>query len=538
MRNKFVRCMLTGALLIVGLSAPMSAVAQKAPEEIRLEKLFLKDADLGAAIQTLMKATGLKFVLLPSDTEFRRITLDLPDVSAIDAIRYVCDAAGAEFRRDANGVFIVGKNVGNAGGTIGIGAEPAKPIKRVLKKIKLMKADAYEIYLRIAQGKNVEPNRGFQQIRDFLKATDPFTKIPDNSRMPIIANTSGNYTPVPIDKVPATESGKDITLPGESASQFDGGGRQGGGGGGGGGNLGGGGGGGLGQGGGGNANLTPGQALVPGSIDFISYDPTDNSIVVRGSEEDIAELQRNINLFDVAPKQVQIKVEFVTTSSSLAKSLGFDWLYERGTMITGNRPGTFARSGDPIFLNYATGNVTARMRALIQAGQGKTVQAPVIRTLNNQPASIQQIVQTFIWINQVVSNGNNVIIVPQPFQMNLNTGLAVAPRINEDGTVTCFLNVPIQGFGQVRRGPNGQEIPDTFTQQIAVVARVRSGETIALGGMTSKTETGSESRFPVLGDLPIVGQFFRSKTQDRNNSELIIFVTPTVLEDDAGPGGP
>ncbi|MBX3117806.1 MAG: type II and III secretion system protein [Fimbriimonadaceae bacterium] len=208
-------------------------------------------------------------------------------------------------------------------------------------------------------------------------------------------------------------------------------------------------------------------------------------------------------------------------------------------MITGNRPGTFARSGDPIFLNYATGNITSRMRALLQTGTGKVVQAPVIRTLNNQPASIQQQVQTSLFINQVISVGNGQVInAPQLVQFTITTGLAVAPRINEDGTVTCFINVPVQDFGQIRRGPDGQEVPDILSQTIAVVARVRSGETIALGGLTRKSDTGSESRFPILADLPIVGQFFRSKSQDKNHTELIIFVTPTVLEDDFGPGFP
>ncbi len=539
MRYKLIQTMLVGALIATCASAPMSAVAQKGPEEIRVSTLRLVDADLRAAIDTLTGLTGIKFVLESTDFEFKPVTLNVKDVSAEEAIRLMCLSAGAEYRRDPSGVYVIGHNLKkpDSGNTE---AAPTKAIKRVSKKIKLQKADALDVYLKLGGSPGLEPGYGFKQLKDFMSMTDPLqTKF--YGRMPILANSSGNTTPVPIDKIGAAESGGDIRLPNESANQFEGpGGGRGGGGGGGGQNNGGGGnnfgGGGGGQGGG--ATLQGGQGLVGGSIDFISYDPTDNSLIVRGSEEDIADLQRHISMFDVAPKQVQIKVEFVTTGSSSAKSLGFDWLYERGTLITGNRPGTFALAGDPIFLSYQTGNITARMRTQILTGKGKVVQAPVIRTLNNQPASIVQQVTTSIFINQLVSVGNGqVIVAPQLVQIPITTGLAVAPRINEDGTVTCFINVPVQDFGQIRRGPNGEEVPDVLSQQISVVARVRDGDTIALGGMTRKTDQGSESRFPILGDLPVVGQFFRSKKEEKNNTELIIFVTPKVIEDDPGTGG-
>jgi general secretion pathway protein D len=289
---------------------------------------------------------------------------------------------------------------------------------------------------------------------------------------------------------------------------------------------------------GGGVNLQGGQGLVPNGIDHISYDPTDNSLVVRGTEEAIAELQRNIALFDVAPRQVVIKVEFITTSQSVSRSLGFDFLFQRGTLFAGNRPGSFARVGDPIFINFATGNVTTRLRALLSEGQGKAVQAPVIRTLNNQPAIVQQQINSTIFVNQIISAGNGqIIVVPTPLALNITTGVAVAPRINDDDTITMFLQPTVQDFGQLRRGPNGEEIPDQLIQSISVVARVRDGETIALGGLNRKQETGSTSRFPILGDLPVIGQFFRASTREVNNQELIIFVTPTIVRDDETIGG-
>jgi general secretion pathway protein D len=527
--------------------AATAFAAAQLPEEIRVD-LNLSDADLMAATKVLTNETGIQFVFEATAEPYARINLKLTRITAEEAISYICQAAGATYRKDANGVYVISRK---KAGQPDVAPQPNKPAipvpgkPKIVQKFKMRKADAKAIYQQLVTGTPQDPARAFDDLNRFQNATR-LNSARNLGQPPILAGLDGfNFRPTSTNHLPANfgESGSNITLPGEGAGQVAGGGGgglgQGGGGfgqGGGGGFPGGGGGGGFGQG-GGQANLQPGQGLVGQSIDYISYDPTDNSIVVRGSEEDIADLQRWISMFDIAPRQVVIKVEFITTSSSVSRALGFDWLYERGTVFTGNRPGSFARAGDPIFLNYATGNITTRMRTLLQQGYGKVVQAPVIRTLNNQPASILQSVQTTLFVNQLVSVGNGQIIsAPQPFQINIQTGLTIAPRINDDNTVTMFLNVPVQDFGQLRRSPDGTEIPDILSQVISVVARVPSGETIALGGMVRKQDTGSQAKFPVLGDLPLIGQFFRSSSRDRNNTELIIFVTPTIVADESSGG--
>ena len=224
-----------------------------------------------------------------------------------------------------------------------------------------------------------------------------------------------------------------------------------------------------------------GQGLVPTDIDFISYDPTDNSLIVQGTEEAIQELQTRIGLFDNAPRQILIKVEFITTTETVDRSFGTEFLYQRGVVFAGTRPGSFVRSGDPVFLNYASGNVTGRLRASLVEGKGKVVSAPIIRTMNNQPASISAVVSQFIFINQLAGTGNIVINVPTPYELDATTSLSVAPRINDDNTITLYLNPTITAFVGTSTSPDGQEIPNRTQQSLSVVARVRNGETMVLG---------------------------------------------------------
>ena len=542
MRLSWATMAFVGAVATALVAPTTSAIAQQSQSEVRIN-IFLKDADLFEATRMLTMKAGMQFVFEPSAEPYGRVTLKLDDSPAEDALAYICKSAGAYFRRDENGVYIISRSAPKIDKPV---EAPAKVVK-ILRRIKVQKTDVRNVYNMLAFAMPPNSAHGFEDMKKFRALTESDTQKMFGGVNPTI-DSGPVYRPLnPRANQPMTgnEGGSDLALPGEEANQLGGrgGGGQGGGlgpgGGGQGGGLGPGGGGGQGPGGGGQGtNLQGGDGLVPQGIDFISYDPTDNSIVVRGSEEDIAELQRYISLFDVAPRQVEIKVEFITTTESLDKSIGFDFLYSRGTVLAGTAPGTFARTSDPVFLNFATGNVTTRMRTLLQEGRGKVVSAPIIRTLNNQPASIASSIQTYIFINQTIVSNGTTVTNSNPIPLTASTFLTVAPRINDDNTITVFLNPQVASFVGTSRDSFGNEYPNLSQQQISVVARVRNGETIALGGLTDKNDNTLVSRVPLLSDLPIIGQFFRSTQRVKRNSDLLIFVTPRVIdEDEIGGGG-
>jgi general secretion pathway protein D len=543
MRFSWAKMALLTVLAGVVVAPLTSAIAQQS-NDVRLD-LTLKDADMMQATNLLFMRAGISFVVEPSSEPYRKITLKLDNVTAEEAVRYICQAAGAYFRRDDNGVYVISQRKPAAIEPPALTGPATKP--KLLKRIKLLRTDARDVYDMIMFRLPFDTNRGFDKLKKFMQPgqQDVTRLFGPNANLQAQASAQ-TFAPVQATTSPATtrnEGASDITLPGdEAAGQL---GRGGGAGGfGQGGGLGGGNQGGLGQGGGqggqGNAQLTGGQGLVPDSIDFISYDPTDNSLVVRGNEDDINTLQTYINLFDVAPRQVQIKVEFITTTQTIDRSFGTEFLYQRGAIFAGTRPGSFVRTGDPVFLNYATGNITARLRASLTEGNGKVVSAPILRTLNNQPASINSTIQTTIFINTTTISNGAVVTVTNPIPLTAQTFLAVAPRINDDNTITVYLSPQIQNFVGSSRGPNGEQIPNITQQGISVVARVRNNETIVLGGLTQKNEDNGSTRVPVLSELPIIGQFFRFGTKTRTNSELLIFVTPSIVDEDTtgNPGGP
>jgi len=527
--------------------APLSIAFAQQSAEMRVD-VNLKDADMLTATRTLTGLTGINFVIMPSTIQYDRITMHVAAVTAEDAIRYICQAAGASFRRDDNGTYIIGhdEQIKDAP------APPPAPEVHGLHKIKILKTKATDVYREMIEECPLEDANPQVELKKFNSASQ--SEI--NSLVHAVAPTLGpngisSYPAVPAgsNNVPLSgrETGNQISLPGENSNQLGGGGGFGGGGqgglGGGQGGLGGGGQGGLGgggRGGAGGAQLTGGQGLVPDGIDFISYNPTDNSLIIRGTDEAYQALQRLVSQFDVAPRQVIIKCEFIQTTDSLQKDFGAELTWDRGTVSAGVAPGTFVNQSDPVVMNYATGNISMELRTYLSEGYGKLVYAPVIRTLNNQPATVTSEVQEYVFFNQVVATGSVVLNESEPYPITISTTLSVAPRINDDDTITMTLNPSVGGVAGTSVDSSGNQYPNLTQQELYVTCRVKNGDTVVLGGLNTKNDNTSITKVPILGDLPIIGQFFRHTNVNNNTSELLVFVTPTIVSDDesAAVGGP
>lgn len=515
--------------------------------------LHLQNADLHAVLQAVMQQTGAQFVFVTSDEEFAPVTVRLVDQPLETAVKYICMSAKASYRVEPGGVFVI-SHLGsvlppdeNTRATQAAVPEPVAPRevakapeittkiflnsahpKDVINALFMRDREVYENSVAMLQfmlnGKREWPRPGLQTT--LLYAGDPVRSYPlgedvvtpEGGTVPTGANRSGGVN------VFGAQIGR-----GGGIGPTGGGGQIGGPGGVGPGGVGG-------QTGTGQGQL-PSESLIPDGIRMISYDPTDNSIVVKGTEEAIDELKRYVTMFDVRPQQVMVKVEFVTVLTNRSDSFGIDWLYQRVNFSMGNTPGTFAVTGDPIFVNFSSGNVVSRLRARLLSGEGKVVNAPLITTLNNQPATIQSVL--YIWVPRVQTigfGGGQVQTQTIPEQVTVPSFLSVAPRVNRDGTITISVAPQISELGQVRKFPDGGEYPDQTEQSALVTRIIKSGETMVLGGLTRKQNTTSYLRYPILGDLPILGQFFRTKSRTIEESELLIFITPSVIPDEDSPG--
>ncbi|MCS7064853.1 MAG: hypothetical protein NZL85_01120, partial [Fimbriimonadales bacterium] len=260
----------------------------------------------------------------------------------------------------------------------------------------------------------------------------------------------------------------------------------------------------------------------------------DNSLIVQGTPEGIEYIRRILRFIDIAPKQILIRAEFITVSRNDLEQFGIDWNLARVNLTAGATG--FANRLAPVFVNYATGNLATHLRTMLSQGRGRVVNAPIVTTMNNNPAIVSFLTNDWIEIQNVIFDQNGrPTVFTTPFPLFASTYLYVMPRINADGTITLALNPFITTPGRVQVG--ARQLPRFDSQSVFTVRRVKNGETIVLGGLVSRNDTNTVLKVPILGDLPIIGQFFRTKDRAVTDTELLIFVTATIIEDDPSAGG-
>lgn len=277
--------------------------------------------------------------------------------------------------------------------------------------------------------------------------------------------------------------------------------------------------------------------LVPDGIDTIFPYQEDNSLLVRGEPDAIDELKNIIALLDVPVKQVSIKAEFVTVTDQDVSAFGLNWSTSvLNSNVATDIGGTGTTAGPTITMNIAQGNISATLTALRQKDRAHTILAPLISTLNNVPAQIQTSEQYPIFqsaISQGSVGGGNISTSNVTY-LQSQTGLTVLPRINRDGSVTVQLQPQVSQFNGFVQGPNSQSAPIVVQQQLSTIRRVKSGESIVLGGLETKSDAKTSRGIPFLEDLPFIGKLFRSQDNQLNDSQLLIFLTPTIVNEETG----
>jgi len=280
--------------------------------------------------------------------------------------------------------------------------------------------------------------------------------------------------------------------------------------------------GGAGAGAGGFAQLLPQDMFPP-----IAYMPL-NVLLVRGTQQSIDQFKEIISVLDQPVKQVRISTQFVEIEISADKALGIDWFVDNGSLGFFNQG--FAPGQGLSVVRFSRGRFTAELRSLEQQGRAKIINEPSVVTQNNMPAEVM--FSTTIPYFSATATYNEFGFRQVEFEsdeVDVENALYVTPRINSDDTITLDLEPEIEDqVGQVV-GPQGEVIPIVSSQSVYTRVTVADGETLAIGGMIRKNEVVNTRRTPLLSEIPLIGNLFRSQTRTVRNSELIIFVTPQII---------
>lgn len=285
----------------------------------------------------------------------------------------------------------------------------------------------------------------------------------------------------------------------------------------------------------------------------VSSDARTRQIFVTTSPDKMKEIEEQIiNRLDVPDKQVTIEARIVEANSNFTRDLGVSWgISQQGTangpwdlngaMITGGgsftiNPGTQATStAAPVFntsagigSQFSFGRIgidstilDLRLSALETSGYGKIVSTPRITTSNGEPAEISQ--GTQIPYQSTSEKGTETKFV------DATLSLKVKPVINPDKSMVLEIEVSNDSIGSTVATGVGSA-PSINTKKAKTKVMVKNGETTVIGGIFIETETESEAGIPLLRSLPFIGHLFKSTKKSKDKTELMIFITPRIVE--------
>ena len=274
------------------------------------------------------------------------------------------------------------------------------------------------------------------------------------------------------------------------------------------------------------------QAESRGDVTIIA-DQDNNSILVMANQQDYRAIEAAIRRLDVAPRQVLIEATIAEVTLSDTLSYGVRWFVENSDNQFGyNSPVPSTASGDGLafaFFDQAS-DLRAFFDALATESSVKFLSTPQVMVLDNQTANIRVGDQIPVTTrsSQSTSNPDAPIVTEVQFR-DTGTLLTVTPRINAGGQITLDISqeVSLPGTEPALGGGGNVSIAQRTINSSVIV---QSGQAVVLGGLILETTSEGKSGIPLLKNIPFLGKLFSTKTEDVFRTELIVTVSPTVIE--------
>jgi general secretion pathway protein D len=213
-----------------------------------------------------------------------------------------------------------------------------------------------------------------------------------------------------------------------------------------------------------------------------------------------------------------------------AKNLGIDYTNPSGALATGNA--SLGPTGNASLGGVAAPNLTAALQAnlylTITHGGGKILATPRVLALNGVPAQILSGDALPIAQTTTIPSGNSYLTQSTINYIAVGINMQIQPRIDPGGFVTSHIFAEASSVTQyVNTG--GQSVPQVSLRQVTTEATVKDGQPYILGGLLLDEEIDSLSKIPGIGDLPLIGGFFRVRHSTTQRTNLFIIITPHII---------
>lgn len=270
----------------------------------------------------------------------------------------------------------------------------------------------------------------------------------------------------------------------------------------------------------------------------IAFDTRTSKVIVKDTPQALSDMRGLLSQLDLPERQVMIEARIIEATSSFSRSLGVSWgvHYRDGSAsvmninsmdtsfggLTSAPPivGIAAASGAAMGISFgklaSNLKVDARLNAAAGAGMIKIISSPKVATLNHKPAKISQ-GQQIPYQNTTSTAGAVTAFVAATLS------LEVTPHINANGTIMMKIDAK-------NDAPGTGSPPPINTKQATTEMLLRDGETTVIGGIFVDSDVESDDGVPFLMDIPYLGKLFKSSSKNKIKTELLIFITPRILD--------
>ena len=286
----------------------------------------------------------------------------------------------------------------------------------------------------------------------------------------------------------------------------------------------------------------------------VMVDGRTNSLLITDVPENFPRLEAALAALDVRTPQIMVDAEVIETSLAKAKDLGFEWgTGSEGDLITfepsstGRQtrfpfgsfhervaPNSAASGGAPTA--FPTSKLSAAsFKGVLQAIESDTdtkiLARPKVLTLDNEAAVIRLTTNEAIGITSS-SQATTETVTTEPERETTGVILVVTPQLNADGYITMLVEPSVtKTVASNLTVSSGTKPRDPKTRSSRTMVRIRSGDTLVIGGLIDRSNQEALTKVPVLSGIPFLGEMFKNTEISDSASELIVFVTPRVLEE-------
>jgi len=272
-------------------------------------------------------------------------------------------------------------------------------------------------------------------------------------------------------------------------------------------------------------------------------DPRTNTLFVQDTPSRLDEVRKLIKQIDVPVRQVMIEARFVSATDDFNRTLGGKIGYAGETVGAGagfaigrngasatrgvvggnvNLPGAASGTGGltvSLFNPAATKVLSLELTASELDGKTKNIASPRVVTADKTQAKISA--GTQIPYQQQTSSGATAVAFK-----DATLSLSVTPQISPDNNIDMKLDVNQDTVGAIYGG-----VPSINTKQVSTQVMVENGGTVVIGGVFTQDVGDNTQKVPLLGDVPVVGWLFKNNVKSDTKSELLIFITPKIMND-------